>query len=585
MNHSKHTLFHQFTLLLVVICSIVAVSFCAMFFYIDRYSLQASSEITSNLHDQTLLRIEAYYKEIENQAYTICYSPTLQEYIQTDNIQSRISSFSKIRSVHSGIYLSLNGLMGIAAYDTNGCYLNSSMENLFPVESLPEQWANINNYTYTGFFEAGSSFCASRDCFAFLSPVYELLPYSRLLGKRIGTIVLTFNTDHLNSIVKSNASIHSHLILTDADGQLICASSNEAVSYYTKKGWTTKSPAFQLESILSKSNWHLYSFMPHGFLQKGIQPLIIIVICTGCIFIFLLIMLLYMLRKKVLLPIVKISTFMENVPYSKEPSHFENTEDNELGTMISVMNQMLKEIEQKNDSLRASEAKLYAAELLRKDMAIIAYRNQINPHFLYNTLDCICSMAMYHDADDIAQISESLSTMFRYAVKGDSFSTIQQEINYVQEYASIIRHRFMNRICIHINASPETLPLQTIKLLIQPLVENAVFHGVEHQVGSGNVYVKVSIQGGTDLVISVYDDGIGISEEKLQELNNGIADSQSDCLTVPSTEKSIGLYNIARRIHLYYDGKGIIRINSTSGSGTVVTIILPLLKGGSLCTK
>lgn len=556
-----------------------------MLFYVNRYSLRAASEVTSNLHQQTLLRIEEYYTAIENQAYVICYSPTIQEYIQTDNIESRISSFSKIKSIHSGMYLSLNGLIGIAAYDTNGLYLNSSMENLFSIERLPEQWSNISGYTYTGIYTSGNSFGASRDCFAFLSPVYKLVSNTRLLGNRLGTIALTFNIDHLNSIIKSNSTDQSYLILTDADGQLICSSSIAAASYYKNNTYTTKSPAFQLETVLENSGWHLYSFMPHSFLQKEIKPLIFIVISAGCIFLFLLFLLLYTLRKKVLHPIAKISAFMERVPSAEEPSHFENTENNELGTMISVMNQMLKEIEQKNDSLRASEAKLYAAELSRKDMAIIAYRNQINPHFLYNTLDCICSMAMYHGADDVAQISESLSTMFRYAVKGDSLATIQQEIRYVQEYAAIISHRFMNRIRVHIDAAPETLSLQTIKLLIQPLVENAVFHGLEHQVGTGNVYVKVSIQGETDLVISVYDDGVGISEEKLSELKKSIAASQSDCLTTPSAEKSIGLCNIARRIYLYYNGKGIIRINSTPGSGTVITIVLPFLEGGALCTK
>lgn len=89
---------------------------------------------------------------------------------------------------------------------------------------------------------------------------------------------------------------------------------------------------------------------------------------------------------------------------------------------------------------------------------------------------------MYHDADDVAKISESLSTMFRYAVKGEPFALVAQEITYVKEYAAIIGYRFMNRISIQVDASPETLRLRTIKLLIQPLVENAVFHGLERQV-------------------------------------------------------------------------------------------------------
>lgn len=586
LRRIKSSLFHQFILLSVVICCIVAISFCTMLLYVRRYSLRSSSQVLDNLHTQTTLRIEEYYTAIENGAYTICYSPTLQEYIQTDNLESRIDLFTNIKSLHSGLYLSLESLIGIAAYDMDGVYLNSTMENFFSTETLPEEWSDVTGYCYTDLNVPGNSLGITRNNFALLAPVYELLPNTRLLGSLMGTLVLTFNTEHLTSIIKSNnPSANTHLILTDADGKLICASSNAAISYYENRTWEQKSPVSSIESTFSKSGWRLYSFMPQSFLREEVKPLLLIVSVTGCIFLLLLFLLLLMLRQKVLRPISQLSGFMEKVPMDEQPSRFETNANNELGAMIHMMNRMLEEIELKNEHLRNSEAKLFATELSRKDMEILAYRNQINPHFLYNTLDCICSIAMYHGADDVAEISESLSTMFRYAVKGGSFATISQEVNYVQEYASIISHRFRNRITIHVDAAPETLSLQTIKLLIQPLVENAVFHGLERQVGSGNVYIKISFQADENLVISVYDDGIGIQDEKLESLKEGILAAQAEVLTVPSTEKSIGLCNIARRIHLYYGDKGIIRIHSTEGTGTVVTIILPLLEGGSACTK
>ena len=270
--------------------------------------------------------------------------------------------------------------------------------------------------------------------------------------------------------------------------------------------------------------------------------LLSLVILMGFIFLGLLFLLIATLRRKILRPIAKLSGFMSRVPDDEKPVRFQSQENNELGYMIHMMNRMLDELDQKNEQLRSSEAKMYAMEISRRDMEILAYRNQINPHFLYNTLDCISSIAVYHDADDVAKISESLSTMFRYAVKGEPFALVAQEITYVQEYAAIIGYRFMNRISIQVDASPETLRLRTIKLLIQPLVENAVFHGLERQVGPGTVSVRISLDENRNLAISVSDDGIGIPEEALAALRESIRKAQSEDLTAPSSGKSIGLF-------------------------------------------
>lgn len=376
-----------------------------------------------------------------------------------------------------------------------------------------------------------------------------------------------------------------YLVLTDSLGNVIAASSGTAANYYRSDIWEQENPEAYIYSTLPQSGWQLHSFMPHSFLRDEIKPLLAIISVTGCLFFALLLLLLYMLRHKILQPISRLSGFMARVPMDRHPVRFEARENNELGAMIYVMNQMLDDLEQKSRQLQTSQAKAYAMELARKDMEILAYRNQINPHFLYNTLDCICSMAMYHGVEEIAGISESLSTMFRYAVKGDSFATIRQELSYVQEYAAIISCRFMGRINIHINAGTETLELRTIKLLIQPLVENAVFHGLERRVGSGNVYVQTTITGEEALLISVRDDGIGIRCDVLEALQKGILDAQTDDPTAPQAEKSIGLRNIARRIHLYYGSRGIIHIHSMEGTGTTVTITLPLTEGENVCIE
>lgn len=583
MRYRHRSLFHQFILLAAVICCIVAVSFCAMLLYVYDYSRRSSFQVLDNLHQQTMARIGEYYTFIENETYILCYSPTLQDYLQADSIDARIDMIDSLKSLHSGAYLALDGLIGIAAFDTEGNLIRSSMENLFG-DSLPTELTDIGSTCY--LFAPSDSQSLSRNSFASLSPAYVLIPKSRLLGDRIGTVVLTFSTDHLTALVRSSGmSDSAYLILTDPEGNVIAANSGAAADYYQSGLWQSEEPAASIRTTLPESGWQLHSFMPHNFLRAEIKPLVAIISVTSCMFLSMLLLLIHMLRHKILQPISKLSGFMARVPKDKHPVRFQANENNELGTMIYMMNQMLDDLEQKSRQLQESQARAYTMELSRKDMEILAYRNQINPHFLYNTLDCICSMAMYHGVDDIAGISESLSTMFRYAVKGDSFATVQQEIVYVQEYAAIIACRFMGRITVHIDASPETLHLQTIKLLIQPLVENAVFHGLEKRVGAGSVSVQTMVTEGKNLRISVQDDGIGIRSQVLESLQKSILEAQTDAPTAPQAEKSIGLRNIARRIHLYYGSHGLIQVHSTEGTGTNVTITLPLEGGENLCIE
>ncbi len=583
---AQHGLLRQFILLSSVICFIVCTVFCIMLFYVKSYSLDSSRQVLENVHSQTALRLEEYFSMIEEESYVICYSTAVQEYLRISETDAQLALSDSLLSLHSGAYLILDSLTGISAFDPDGRPAFSSRTSLFTQQGLPEAVRDITSCHYTDLFASGSAPEITRPSFAVLSPIYELLSGTRLLGKRIGTLSLTFSTDHLRAILKSGGTPDKiYLILTDSAGDVIAASSNAATAYYQSCLLQNISPAAALDSILFPDGWHLYGYLPHSFLNDEMSLLLSLVILMGFIFLGLLFLLIATLRRKILRPIAKLSGFMSRVPDDEKPVRFQSQENNELGYMIHMMNRMLDELDQKNEQLRSSEAKMYAMEISRRDMEILAYRNQINPHFLYNTLDCISSIAMYHDADDVAKISESLSTMFRYAVKGEPFALVAQEITYVKEYAAIIGYRFMNRISIQVDASPETLRLRTIKLLIQPLVENAVFHGLERQVGPGTVSVRISLDENRDLAISVSDDGIGIPEEALAALRESIRKAQSEDLTAPSSEKSIGLTNIARRLHLYYGEAGSIRISSTPGSGTTVTVILPTKKGGASCIE
>jgi two-component system sensor histidine kinase YesM len=206
-------------------------------------------------------------------------------------------------------------------------------------------------------------------------------------------------------------------------------------------------------------------------------------------------------------------------------------------------------------------------------MEILAFRNQINPHFLYNTLECIRALALYNMGEEIAAISASLSNMFRYSVKGSNFVTIREEITHVKEYANIIELRFMGRIRLEIEADEGLLDMKTLKMLLQPIVENAVFHGLEKKRGSGIVRLTVQSLPDNRIRFAVQDNGSGMDERQVQALLQRLRNSDS----VGDDDKhGIGISNIYRRIKLFYGDKAEMDIQSRLNDGTTITITIPV---------
>ena len=187
--------------------------------------------------------------------------------------------------------------------------------------------------------------------------------------------------------------------------------------------------------------------------------------------------------------------FMKSYPKTGRDSRLNVVYHNEIGVLGTNLNRMLDEIDTLSKEIQLTQKQKYEIEIAKNQMEISAFRNQINPHFLYNTLECISAMAFYYKVQDIADISASLSNMFRYAVKGNDFVTIQDEISHVNEYAKIIEFRFMGRMQITIEADEGILGVTTLKMLLQPIVENAVFHGLEKKIDNGIIHIRVAEDG------------------------------------------------------------------------------------------
>ncbi len=230
--------------------------------------------------------------------------------------------------------------------------------------------------------------------------------------------------------------------------------------------------------------------------------------------------------------------------------------------------------------IKAKEAKMYEAELNEKELLnkqqIMEYKmlaSQINPHYLYNTLETIRMKALTSGNRDVADCIKILGKTLHYVLEntGTSSTTLNKELNHVENYLSIQKLRFGERINykMEIQEGLSTEEYQILPLLLQPVVENAVVHGLENINGVGIVTITVALVKEDELQIIVQDSGTGMTEKELQRIR--------DMLNTPELhpQSSIALYNINQRIRLCYGEKYGLELESEYGKGTKVILILP----------
>lgn len=232
------------------------------------------------------------------------------------------------------------------------------------------------------------------------------------------------------------------------------------------------------------------------------------------------------------------------------------------------------------DYLSTAKQKEMSIELLQKQADLDAMQRNINPHFLYNTLDSIRGTAQQEHAEKTASIIESLSVFFRYTIsQTNDILSLEQELRNVNTYVQIQQYRFNNRFSLQIliDENDSKLMLYKIpKLTLQPIVENAINHGLESITHDGKIIIKVYTTQ-SRLVISIADNGVGISPEKVRIINKNLHSKQTSALTNPS-QRGVGmaLQNVNARIKILFGEKYGLSVSSTMGFGTEVNIALPL---------
>ena len=272
----------------------------------------------------------------------------------------------------------------------------------------------------------------------------------------------------------------------------------------------------------------------------------------------------YLLSDEITKPIKALERSMKEV----EKGNFAHAalvvrEENEIGHLSRNFNMMTEEIQNLIEQ-RDKE------QQIKRKSELKALQSQINPHFLYNTLDSIIWMAEWGKNQEVVRMTSSLAKLLRRSISNEQeIVTVAEEVEYTETYLTIQKMRYKDKLEYEILVEPEVMQEQVIKLTLQPLVENAIYHGIKYKEGKGLVRIR-GFRQEDRLILQVQDDGKGMEPEVLAHIfEKHTRDTRSN---------GVGLSNVNERIQLYYGEDYGISFRSSSGNGTEATITLPFGK-------
>lgn len=405
----------------------------------------------------------------------------------------------------------------------------------------------------------------------------------------LGTLYIDISTDYLYDIInETKLEEGSQVYIADKETQEIVYdpySEEEGT-----EGWKTYlehmdsryqyikvGEDYFIYSQVPGTSWLVVEKIPSANLESSFQKIRNITLLAMGISVICLIFVYYEYSKKTSRPIKDLKDAMESIQKGNLDTRVQIRSNDEIGFLAKGLNSM-------TEKLQSHIKKVYIAEIRQREAEIEALKTQIQPHYLYNTLDVIRMKAITNDDGETAQMIDGLSGQLKYLIGGArDMVTLEAEIDSVRNYFKIIQIRYENRFSLEIDMEEEILGLCVPQLILQPIVENAVKHGLKPKEGEGVVALQGKIEGDS-LAITVMDNGVGMEAERLEYVKNLLGSEET--VTHPGSKRaSIGIKNVYDRIKLIFGEEYSIEISSFKDIGTIVKYRLPVITIGESATE
>lgn len=470
-------------------------------------------------------------------------------------------------------------ISGVYVIGANGAVYRSSMMSLQQKDFRTEAWYKntLEAKKPIWFTSQKGSLVANTLKEPFLSIAIPI--NDRSSTKQLGVIVIEIKGEVLKNIYNAGLMLKGDIFILDSDNNMFSYSGESPFSKnnlteinktINKLDLSTNDNTQNMKisgkeylistMTITLNNWKIVGIIPYSEIYSRTASIENSIIVVLILFIIIMFLFIYRISKMISKPINKLSKTMKIVESGDFNTKVEVESNDEFGDLAKSFNHMLKKISQLNKEELDNQKKLRKAELK-------ALQSQINPHFLYNTLDSVGWMARLNKIDKVEEMLDSLSTYFRISLsKGSELISIKDELTHVEKYLSIQKIRYEKKLNYTINVPEEILEFKTIKMILQPLVENSIYHGIKEKEGPGEIRITATL--GENIVFCVEDTGIGMTKEKLEELHEMIASGKD------YNPNAYGVINVHKRIQILFGEEYGLRYESEYGKGTRVFVTL-----------
>lgn len=398
-------------------------------------------------------------------------------------------------------------------------------------------------------------------------------------NNNLGVIVINIKTGELEKLWSdSKLTPNSIFYLVDESDSIIFSRDKNQVSMnidqildrrvnyensINKPVYLNNEKYYLITSVSKFSKWKTITLIPGRELFSYIDKMFVITLLTIFIITALSVIVAVLIATGVTRPLYKLNGKMRQVANGNF--------DIEIGTSYGEVGEIGRTVQKMIMEIKTLISKIYKEEEEKRNAEMNALQSQINPHFLYNTLNTIKWMANIQGASSIENALNSLSSLFAFTAKSSGdFVPITDEIKFIQDYLKILNLRYYNKFVVSFEIDEEIYKYKTLKFLLQPVIENAVFHGMESTDRKGLLKVAAYCRD-NKIIFEVEDNGKGISDEVLENI------FKEENEAARSKFNSIGIPNIQKRIKLHFGGQYGLSIQSIDNQGTTVKIEIPAI--------
>lgn len=469
-------------------------------------------------------------------------------------------------------------IYGLYVIGANGCKHKSRFTSFKDGDFTQEEW-------YQTIFQADGpvwfgrhdgSFVVQTIGDSLISGGFAVV--DKATGEKNGVILYDIAEQRIQDILQSSGSTRTGMMILDANRQLITSTDGASVPKYyqnvvdhyseimtasgTESSVLVKDPDYLIQCRLSHVNgWLLAAAVPKAVIfarSSDLGKLIGVLLLGVCM---LGVFISFHVSARLTRPVSALRAAMRSVRHGDLTVSVQEDSEDELGQLSRSFNTMVVRLHELMEKSLRDESRRRKAEL-------VALQSQINPHFLYNTLDAVIWMARREDTVGIINMVTALTRFFRISLsKGKDFIPLTDELAHVASYLTIQQTRYQEKLRYELAVEDECLDVQVPKLILQPIVENAIYHGLKLKEGNGCITIRgCMIQ--EELVMEVEDTGIGMLPERLAEIQQSLLEGGED-------SDGYGLRNIHERLRLCYGESYGLQIASEYLFGTTISFQIP----------